>query len=48
LEVFANNPRARSLYTRVGFREAGTIPQKIQREGKLIDEVVMYIRLPHR
>ena len=48
LDVFANNERARRLYNNIGFKEVGTIPQKIQRDGRLIDEVVMYIHLPHR
>jgi RimJ/RimL family protein N-acetyltransferase len=48
LEVFANNERARQLYSKIGFKKVGTVPKKIQRNGKLIDEVVMYIHLPHR
>ncbi len=41
LEVFANNPRAIHVYERTGFRETGRIPKKMQRNGKLIDSVVM-------
>jgi RimJ/RimL family protein N-acetyltransferase len=47
LDVFATNSIARRLYQRVGFKEVGTIPQKIQRAGMSIDEVTMYIHLPH-
>jgi RimJ/RimL family protein N-acetyltransferase len=41
LEVFANNPRAIRVYERTGFKEAGRIPKKMQRNGKFIDSVVM-------
>lgn len=47
LEVFATNLRARRLYGKIGFREVGTIPEKIQRDGRPIDEVSMYVILPH-
>ncbi|MDA4120803.1 MAG: GNAT family N-acetyltransferase [Thaumarchaeota archaeon] len=45
LEVFANNRTAWHLYKKLGFREVGMVPQKIQRGGRGIDEIQMYIDL---
>ena len=48
LEVFSSNHAARRLYEKVGFREAGVIPKKFQRNGGLVDSVQMYTHLPHK
>jgi ribosomal protein S18 acetylase RimI-like enzyme len=48
LEVFATNARARALYRKIGFRECGVIPSKMQRNGRFIDSVQMYIHLLHK
>ena len=45
LEVFSNNARARGLYRKIGFRKVGTVPNKILRRGRHIDEDRMYIDL---
>lgn len=45
LAVFATNGRARDLYRRLGFVEAGVVPGKILRDGRPIDEVLMYADL---
>lgn len=42
LGVFANNPVARRLYERFGFRDYGTIPQGLLQDGNFIDHVFMY------
>ncbi len=45
LEVFANNERAIHLYEKVGFREAGRTPKKINRNGQFEDDILMVIQL---
>jgi RimJ/RimL family protein N-acetyltransferase len=45
LQVFANNRTARHLYKKLGFKEVGVVPQKIQRGGRSIDEIQMYVDL---
>ena len=45
LTVFANNTAAAGLYIKMGFRKAGTIPGKMVRDGKQLDEVIMYADL---
>jgi len=42
LTVFSNNSVARALYGKMGFREVGVIPGKVVRDGKPLDEVIMY------
>lgn len=42
LTVFANNPVAIGLYSKMGFRKAGVIPNKVVRDGKQLNEVIMY------
>lgn len=42
LEVFANNPVAMALYTKLGFREYGRLPQGIKHRGKYVDAILMY------
>lgn len=45
LTVFSNNERARHVYAKHGYREVGSIPEKLLYRGKYIDEVVMIKRL---
>ena len=42
LEVISINRRAIRLYEKLGFRGAGVVPGKVQRDGRLIDMVMMY------
>ncbi len=48
LEVFSSNIGAKRLYRKLGFRKAGTIPKKVQREGNTFDVDVMYLHLGDR
>ena len=45
LTAFAGNAAAISLYEKMGFTLAGTVPNKYQRDGKLHDEVLMFADL---
>ncbi len=45
LQVFANNSNAIHLYEKCGFIRVGVVPGKIQRHGRLIDEVLMFVDL---
>jgi len=45
LTVFGNNSVATGLYAKIGFRRAGAIPGKIVRDGRQLDEVIMYADL---
>jgi RimJ/RimL family protein N-acetyltransferase len=45
LSVFSTNPRAASLYARMGFRPAGRIPRAFRRGTELIDEEIMVLEL---
>lgn len=45
LTLFENNAAAAGLYRKVGFRKAGVIPDKIVRNGRHLDEVIMYADL---
>ena len=45
LDVFASNSRARHLYEKVGFEEAGRVPRGICRKGKYIDLIRMTMTL---
>jgi len=45
LTVFANNSVATGLYRKTGFRKAGVIPNKMARDGRHFDEVIMYVDL---
>ena len=42
LEVISINHHAIRLYEKMGFHRVGVIPNKVQRDGRLIDIVVMY------
>jgi ribosomal protein S18 acetylase RimI-like enzyme len=45
LSVFADNLRAKKLYTEFGFREIGRLPRAIRRGGGYIDEDLMVLDL---
>ncbi len=45
LTVFSKNRRAVGLYRKMGFRRAGIIPNKMMRDGRLLDEMIMYADL---
>jgi len=45
LDVFASNNRARHLYKKMGFEEAGRIPRGICRKGEYIDLIRMTMTL---
>ncbi|HLN50677.1 MAG TPA: GNAT family N-acetyltransferase [Thermoplasmata archaeon] len=45
LSVFANNVRAKKLYTEFGFREIGRLPRAIRRGDGYIDEDLMVLNL---
>ncbi len=45
LQVFAINSRAIALYRKMGFKVSGTVPGKIRRYGRRIDELSMYMDL---
>jgi len=42
LGVFANNPVAKKIYEKIGFREYGLLPQGLQRKGNLVDHIYMF------
>jgi len=48
LSVNADNPRARRLYERFGFRKVGSIPRSHRRYGTYVDEELMVLRLGSR
>lgn len=45
LTAFADNHAALHLYEKSGFRKVGIVPAKIQRRGRLMDEISMYADL---
>ncbi len=45
LEVYANNPAARHLYEKSGFKEAGTKPKVAIFKGQYVDSISMYKEL---
>lgn len=45
LQVLDNNAFAKRLYQKAGFKVVGTVPGKIRRSTRSIDEVLMYIDL---
>lgn len=42
LGVFSNNPVAKTLYEKMGFKEYGLLPKGIQYKGVLVDHIYMY------
>lgn len=45
LGVFANNPKAKYIYEKLGFKEYGTLPKSVSFKGKYVDHVYMYKNL---
>ena len=45
LDVFAGNRAAKHLYEKFGFKTYGVLPQAVKRNGKYIDEELMYLKL---
>ena len=41
LEVFASNDRARHVYEKAGYREAGRWPREVKKDGTYIDAILM-------
>lgn len=41
LRVYGNNPRARHVYEKIGFKHEGTLRQHVYREGQYYDEHMM-------
>jgi len=42
LKVFANNPKAKHLYEKFGFKEYGLLPKGALYKGEYLDEIMMY------
>lgn len=42
LGVFGDNPIAKSLYEKMGFREYGLLPKSIKHKDELVDHIYMY------
>ena len=42
LSVFANNPIAKKLYEKMGFKEYGNLPNGIVHKGEFVDHIYMY------
>lgn len=45
LQVFASNEVAIHVYEKLGFRRVGVVPGKMLRNGRLLDEIHMYVDL---
>ncbi len=45
LEVFVGNQPAKHLYDKFGFKTYGLRPKSVKRNGKYIDEELMYLKL---
>ena len=45
LDVFADNPGAIHVYEKMGFKEVGRTPNKINRSGQFVDDLLMVIQL---
>lgn len=45
LDVYASNTRARHVYSKLGFREAGKIPGMALKKENYVDIVRMYLEL---
>ncbi len=42
LSVFANNPIAKKLYEKMGFKEYGNLPKGVLYKGEFVDHIYMY------
>ena len=45
LEVMSNNEPAQGLYRKIGFKKVARIPSQLQYNGKLVDEMVMLLKI---
>lgn len=45
LGVFSNNPLAKSIYEKFGFKEYGCLPEGVLHQGKYVDHLYMYKKL---
>lgn len=45
LWVFGNNPIAKKVYEKFGFKEYGRLPKGVSHKGQLVDRVHMYQRI---
>jgi len=45
LGVFANNPIAKIMYEKFGFKEYGNLPEGIKHKDKYIDHIYMYKKI---
>lgn len=45
LSVYPNNKPAIGLYKKFGFKKVASIPKQIQHKGKLLDEIIMLLKL---
>jgi len=45
LEVMSNNEPAQGLYKKIGFKKVARIPEQLQYNGKLVDELVMLLKI---
>jgi RimJ/RimL family protein N-acetyltransferase len=45
LQVFAINEVAIHVYEKLGFKRVGVVPGKMLRNGRLLDEIRMYLDL---
>lgn len=41
LSVFSTNKRAKHVYEKIGFRETGSLPNALYKNGKFIDHIIM-------
>lgn len=45
LNVFVNNPVAKNLYKKMGFKKFGSLPKSVLHRGKYVDNDYMYLNL---
>ena len=45
LDVLSNNEPAQGLYNKIGFKEVARIPEQLQYNGKLVDELIMLLKI---
>lgn len=45
LGVFSNNPLAQNIYTKMGFREYGRLPEGVKHKEKYVDHIWMYLKV---
>lgn len=45
LGVFSNNPLAKAIYEKFGFKEYGCLPEGVLHQGKYVDHLYMYKKI---